>query len=101
MKFVTNYRDRHYGNAINACDYEVQVSAIPGSQLLKVQFSYDAPAEGFGIGYAAGAVRSCSLVIPVSVIVNVARAAELVANTNTNPIRFHHSEGRVSAVSAA
>lgn len=50
MRASIDYRDRRYGNAVNANDYEIHVDRAPGSRIIRTQFVYAKPAEGFGVG---------------------------------------------------
>ena len=94
MKTTTRYSNKSFGTGENAQGYSVKIQRFGGETGdIHVEFCFDETAEGRGVGYLAGNVKSVALQMPIGVFSMIAdRIAAVGSCMGTRRSEFHVDE---------
>jgi hypothetical protein len=93
MKCSMVYGANTYGNKTNAAEYLVKLKRGKEGDAISIRFNFDKPAEGRGIGYSRGSVRSVSFTLPSKTAEALSHALQLaLAETASTDVEFRIEE---------
>lgn len=95
MKARIAYAGNTYGNEANAPRYAVRISRNGAHDAIEIDFNLDAPAEGRGVGFSQGSVKSVRLSLPPTACRALADGLQVaLAPVTTGAVDFKIDEAK-------